>query len=174
MCAEKNAYATTWPCKTGKSDVCVRPQHGFTLVELVISIVILGIVSVGLMATQASIANSSADPMLSRQSQAIAEAYINEIVARNYLDPSTGTVCPSAPASRNLYDNVCDYAGLPDTVVRDEFGTDLGFTGYSVSVTVTPSATLNGLPSADVLLAHVVVTDPQGQTSSLSAYRTRY
>ena len=54
-------------------------QQGMTLVELVISIVIIGISAAALYSAMAAITGRSADPMLRQQSLAIAEAYMEEI-----------------------------------------------------------------------------------------------
>jgi len=148
-------------------------ERGFTLIEVILTILILGIVSIGLVSAQAVMAARSADPMISRQAIAVAESYFDEIFAKDYLDPVTGTVCPSAPASRALYDNVCDYNGLAGGIT-DQFGNNSGLLGYSASVSVSPSANLNGLTSSDVLLVSVRVSDPLGHTTLLSGYRVRY
>ena len=39
-----------------------------------------------------------------------------------YVDPDDGQVCPTAEASRPLFDNVCDYSGLADSGARDQQG----------------------------------------------------
>lgn len=148
-------------------------ERGFTLVEVILTIVVISIVAVGLLSAQAVIIGRSADPMISRQSIAIAEGYLNEILAKDFLDPNTATTCPAAPATRSLYDNVCDYDGLSGAVT-DQFGNGMGLTGYSASVEISASSGLNNLSSNDALLATVTVTDPIGHRTVLSGYRTRY
>ena len=59
-------------------------QHGMTLVELVITIVVLGIASAALFSAMAAISGRSADPMLRQQSLAIAEAYMEEITLQAF------------------------------------------------------------------------------------------
>ncbi len=93
-------------------------QQGMTLVELVISIVIIGIAAAALYSAMAAITGRSADPLLRQQSLAIAEAYLEEILLQPFLDPATGSQCPSPPASRAAFDNVCDYAGLADEALQ--------------------------------------------------------
>ncbi|MNZ88845.1 hypothetical protein D3C78_1077460 [compost metagenome] len=149
-------------------------QRGVTLVELVIAIVIVGIAAAALYSAMASIGGRSADPLLRQQSLALAEAYLEEILLQDFLDPTSGSQCPSAPASRLLYDNVCDYAGLVDNGARNAYGEALaGLQGYRVSVTVTPLA-WNGLAAGDVLQVEVTVRDPSGQELRLGGYRVRH
>ena len=149
---------------------------GVTLVELVISIAVIGIgvsaVQLAMLATTAR----SADPMLQHQASAIAEAYLEEILLKDYLDPDTAGVCPAPEATRDVYDNVCDYAAVDDTGARSQDGTPVaGLADYRVRVNVDGSATLNGLSgSADVLRVDVRVTHPTGVDLTLSGYRTRY
>ena len=151
-----------------------KAQAGFTLVELILTIVILSIVSVGLMQAQATIVSRSADPMLERQSLAIAESYLEEILSKAYLDPATGSLCPAAPGGgRAVYDNVCDYSGLSGAPA-DQWGTALAdLSAYSVAVTVASSSQLNGLANTEALRITVAVTDPLSRTLRLSGYRAR-
>ncbi len=152
----------------------MRRQRGMTLVELVIAIVIVGIAAASLYTAMATITSRSADPMLRQQSLAIAEAYLEEILAEDFLDPTSHTQCPPRPAARAGYDNVCDYAGLDDAGARGADGTLIaGLQDYRVRVAVTPQA-FNGLSAAAALLVTVTVEAPDGQTLTLSGWRTCY
>ncbi|MDG9926322.1 prepilin-type cleavage/methylation domain-containing protein [Pseudomonas sp. GD04045] len=144
-----------------------------TLVELVITIVIIGIAAAALFSAMAAITGRSADPLLRQQSLAIAEAYLEEILQQPYLD-SGGAVCPAAPASRASFDNVCDYNGLNDNGARDTRGQAIAaLGGYGVRVTVAPRAWA-GLAASQALYVQVTVTDPASQQLVLDAYRTCY
>lgn len=157
--------------------------RGFTLIELVIAIVIVGIAVVGVMSVYLITARSGADPAVRQQAQYIAEAYLDEILLKRFYDPDTNTVCPpnEGAANRSLYDNVCDYNTLPDTVVRNQAGTAVaGLAGYSVAVSVDSSAgvalhTVNNTGATRVLLVTVTVTHAATNTAiALSGYRTNY
>lgn len=144
-----------------------------TLVELVITIVIVGIAAAALYSAMAAIGGRSADPLLRQQSLAIAEAYLEEILLQPFLD-SGGTVCPAAPASRANFDNVCDYNGLNDNGARDSRGQAIAaLANYRVQVAVSQQAWA-GLAASDALLVQVTVTDPAGQALRLDGYRARY
>jgi MSHA pilin protein MshD len=151
-------------------------QSGATLVEMVISIAVVGICVAGVLLAMLTTTARSADPMLQHQASAVAEAYLEEILLRDYLDPDTSSVCPAPEATRDLYDNVCDYALLDDAGARSQDGTPVaGLGDYRVRVGVDGAATLGGLSgSADVLRVDVRVTHPTGLDLTLSGYRTRY
>ena len=149
-------------------------QRGMTLVELVIAIVIVGIAAAALYSAMAAISGRSADPMLRQQSLAIAEAYLEEILAEDFLDPTSHDQCPAPPAGRAAFDNVCDYAGLDDSGARGADGALIsGLQDYRVRVAVTPQA-FNSLSAAAALQVVVTVEAPDGQVLTLSGWRTCY
>jgi MSHA pilin protein MshD len=151
----------------------MRRQAGMTLVELVITIVIIGIAAAALYSAMAAITGRSADPLLRQQSLAIAEAYLEEILQQPFLD-SGGAVCPAAPANRTNFDNVCDYNNLNNNGARDANGQAIPtLANYRVRVAVAPRAWA-GLAANRVLYVEVRVTDPAGQLLVLGSYRTCY
>lgn len=150
---------------------------GLTLIELVISIVVIGVAVTGTLLAVSITAAHSADPMIEHQASAVADAYLEEILAKPFFDPDTGTVCPGPEASRALYDNTCDYHLLDDVGARNQQGTPVaGLEAYRVRVSVDTGATLNGLGGVpQVLRADVRVTRAsRGVDLTLSGYRTSY
>lgn len=164
-------------------------QRGMTLVELIISIAIIGIAVAGVLGVMSATTMRSADPMVREQAQLIAEAYMEEILLKAFVDPSANTICPAVPALRTDYhDNVCDYRGLIDAGARNQFGTAIpALSDYTVNVTVSPSPAdltagvdLNGIANdytnswIRVLRVDVTVTGPNGTSTVLTGYRTDY
>ena len=156
-----------------------RRQGGLTLIELVISIVVIGVAVSGTLLAVNQTTRRSADPMLQHQASAVAEAYLEEILSRPLADPDTGVVCGPAEASRDLYDDVCDYAGLDDSPPRSQDDSAVAALGsYRARVTVDPAANLNGLTGAanvlrvDVRVNHTLAA--LGIDLTLSGYRTAY
>ena len=119
-----------------------RGEAGLTLIELVVSVAIIGVALAGTLGVMRRTIAGSADPMLSEQALSVAEAYLEEILAKPFYDPDLGPpggVCPAREASRTLWDNVCDYDTLDDTGARDQTDTALPGLGlYRVRVGVDP------------------------------------
>lgn len=171
-------------------------QVGATLVELVISIVIISVGLTGLLFVINRNVLSSADPMVQHQAVAIAEAYLEEILAKEFCEPGNtcqaGTANPGAtctpcaappPPARTVRDSICDYAGHADSSgagagPRDQNNNALGLDDYAVQVAVVQdnTATLGALrgDTCDVMRVDVTVTGPTGVSFTLSGYRTNY
>ncbi|MCZ6664665.1 MAG: prepilin-type N-terminal cleavage/methylation domain-containing protein [Gammaproteobacteria bacterium] len=144
-------------------------DRGLTLIELVASLVIISIAVLGLMLTTAGVAGRSSNPMIERQATAIAHAYLEEVMVANFCDPdfltagqtcsqqclgsacsaaACGGVGPLKEASRNLYDDVCDYNGLNDSGAEDRNGNGIvGLSLYTVRVTVIDNGISIGSPA---------------------------
>lgn len=150
-------------------------QRGMTLVELIISIVIIGIAAAALFSAMAAIGGRSADPLLRQQSLSIAEAYLEEILLRPYLDPTSLAACQPIPANRGLFNDVCDYRELDDAGARTASGATMGpLAGYRVRVSVNPRELDGGGATVNALYVEVQVTDPAGQSLLLSGFRACY
>lgn len=142
-------------------------QAGVTLIELIVSMVVISVALVGVMSVINYTTLHSADPVLRQQAIAIAEAYMEEITLKNFDDPGV-----DGETSRALFDDVDDYNNLPDRIVRDSNGveiTTLG--GYFVDVVVQGISDWQGVSALKI---DVTVTDPAGQIFTLSSYRTDY
>jgi MSHA pilin protein MshD len=147
----------------------LRRSGGFTLIELVIAIVIISVSVTGVLLAYTVTVRSSADPMVSYQATAIAEAYLEEILAKPFSDPDG-----IAESDRADYDDVGDYNGLSDAGVRDALGSSITeLAAYQVDVAVGVSADL-GIGSPDELRVDVRVTHPSGIDITLSGYRTSH
>ena len=126
-----------------------RPSRnrGVNLVELLISIVIISIACTGVLLIYAQTVRYSADPMVQTQALAIAEAYLDEILARPLVDPD-GT---NVGETRATYDNVGDYDNLSNTPPQDQGGTvQTDPDGYQVDVDVTAGVNVNGVAMSQV------------------------
>ena len=146
-------------------------ERGVTLIELVVSIVVVALAASAVLGVLARNAGTSADAMVLSQAVSIAEAYIEEITLKPFVDPDGTPV----EASRALFDDVDDYNGLVDVGARDQFGNPVPtLAGYTVRVTVSPSGALAGIPSTDALRVDVRVTFPPSIDFTMSAYKTRY
>lgn len=147
---------------------------GATLVELIVSIVVIGVGLAGILVVIDRNTRASADPLLQHQAIAVAEAYLEEILTRQFSDPGGPGV-----ESRATFDDVNDYNGLSNVGARDQNDNAIsGLEQYTVGVSVTPQALGSGaavVPAADSWLIQVTVTPPLGSSPVvLRGYRTRY
>ena len=145
--------------------------RGATLVELIVTIVVIAAAVFGVIALTSATATRSADTMVEVQSVVIGEAYLNEILQKPFGIPDCG------PCTRTQMDNVADYNGLLDVGVHDATGTPVANLGsYTVKATVANSALGAGpaVPAQQSELVTVTVTAPNGRSIALSGYRTLY
>lgn len=89
-----------------------RRAAGFTLLEVIVSLVVMGLMLAGFVSVYSTLVRHSAEPTLHSQAVGIASAYLEEIVRQPFRDPDTATLCPAAEGSRAAFDNVCDYDAL--------------------------------------------------------------
>lgn len=151
-----------------------RRQLGFTLIELIIFIVVVGIGLAGILTVSTTVVRSSADPMLRKQSIVIAESLLEEILLKDYSKPSGSTVVGFASGgARNLYDCVDDYNTYATTTgIVDTTGTAVaGLSSFNISPAVVVSTFTMGAVTVKKVV--VSVTGPQG-TFSLTGYRGNY
>ena len=140
--------------------------RGFSLIELIITIVVLAIaLTVIFLALDTSVSHS-ADPMIESQAVAIGQAYLGEILNKSYTD----LPCPT-PCTRANYNDIDDYNGLVNDGAENQFGQPVpGLGAYDVTVSVT-STSLSGTPAK---LVTVLVTHDPDVDVTLSAYATGY
>ena len=185
-------------------------DKGATLIELVISIVVISIVLTVLFLLTSQSTQRSVDPMIQEQANAIAHAYLEEIMQKEFCDPDrdlnldadgdpatnphhcptdcVSSVCQAGgcrnngaatEASRDLYDDICDYAGISEQPT-DQNGTVIAaLNQYLVSVQVVDDATvnLNGLTgnAGQTALVNVTVSHPAMESNvQVSGYRVNF
>jgi MSHA pilin protein MshD len=143
--------------------------RGFTLVEMILAIVILGVGLAGVLLAFSVAVRGSADPVIHAQMRAIAEELIEEIELKPYSSSTAGS---HTSCARDTYTSVADYNGYSTTSLGTVCSIDgnpiPALNGYTVSVSVTTSA-LDGIGAA----RRIVVTVAHGsETLQLVGYRT--
>lgn len=142
-----------------------KNQRGLTLVELILSMVIISIALMGILSVMNLTIKHSADPMVQHQAVAIAESYLEEILLQAYSGGSS--------VQRGDYDDVSDYDGLSDAGVHDQNGDSVsGLSQYTVTVSVSSPMTLTDGVNAKKIT--VAVTGPNAINLSLIGYKTDY
>jgi MSHA pilin protein MshD len=145
-------------------------EGGVTLIELVISIVVVAIAASAVLGVLSRTAGHSADAMIVAQAVAIAESYLEEITLKPFDDPDGA----DGEGNRADFDDLDDYHGLVDAGARDQFGNPIaGLDGYTVSVAVVGSGALTGVGAANAARVDVTVSHAPLVNLSLSGYRTR-
>ncbi len=163
-------------------------------------IVIVGIGLAGILGAINLTTRASADPLIQKQALAIAEAYLEEVLAMpfTYCDPDDVDAATATSATVGAggcaatievigaevgetrgggttpYDNVNDYNSLATGVPASIDGTAIsGLSSYSVSVAVVAES-LSTVAAPASLRVTVTVTGPSSTSVRLDGYRTRY
>ncbi|MDD5390593.1 MAG: hypothetical protein PHD37_14720 [Gallionellaceae bacterium] len=148
---------------------------GVSLIEAVLFMVVVSVALVVLVKAFNQAAVASADPILRRQSLAIAQSLLEEISYKDFANPTPGGYAgPYNATTRSQFDDVMDYNGLTLNGISDLSGTALaGLSGYRAGITVAAAA-FGNVPSSAGWRITVTVTDPAGQQLALEGYRANY
>ena len=154
--------------------MCAR-RRGFTLMEALVLIVVLGIAAAGVLLVFQNTVRKSADPQVYKQALAIAEAMLDEVLLSAYdHDGIVGT--------RAQFNDVQDYHGFttsPGGLTDIQGAAVPGLAAYNVAVAVTTPVTLDdenpGLPDVnESRRVTVTVTHSSGISVALDGYRLRF
>jgi MSHA pilin protein MshD len=168
-------------------------EAGFSLIEIVLTIAIIGVALTVMIAAWAQMAKRTGDPFFQAKAAFLGQAYIEEILTKRYDEntPVGGLpACISANCSsilgpdthsngstepRSLFDDVDDYNGLVEApsenalgVVRPEYDS------YQVSITVSYAVGDFSRPTHTAKRIDVLVTPPGETALRFTAYRGNY
>ncbi|MEQ8847519.1 prepilin-type N-terminal cleavage/methylation domain-containing protein [Botrimarina sp.] len=130
--------------KTRNARCSRRPHRGVTLVEVVASTAIVGVVLSAALTTLGMAVSTQRAAASRVEAHALAESLLNEILAQPYEDPD-GAPLPigvesgedGSPADRLSLDDVDDFDGWSRSPPEDASGAALaGFAGWTRSVSV--------------------------------------
>ena len=162
---------------------CARPQRGLTLVELIIFIVSVLVGLAGVLSVLDVTVRGSADPVVRKQALALAEAMLEEVLAKSFQNdpgdannlsgvlgctPTTAPRCAlNTPGDRANYNDVDDYNTWSQPGNVQAIGAaPAALARYRVTVVVVPWA-LNGENGKRVTVT--VVSGPE--TVTLEGFR---
>lgn len=179
----------------------LNSKRGFTLIELVVSIVIIAIGATALSVIMSQSVQNSVNPVINQQAHAIAQSYLEEVLLNPFCDPDISTDCPTfcdatavagaaticsacsentgAAETRLTFDDVCDYVAINDTAgAVDQTGTPIApaiLGAYNINVSLVDAGfTLNGLDADAGEIVRVDVTVTHDDIADLNLVLSSY
>lgn len=177
--------------------MCISGQRGITLIEQIVFMIVVSVGVIALVSAMFPMIRTSADPMVTKQSLAIAESLLREVMLQpnTWCDPddanaSTATSYATCAANaqnalgptpvgeaRNggigaVFDNVRDYHGFAMDNVADPTGASV-VNGYRAEVAVAEAGAIFAL-AADAALAVTVTVCRTTTPSSTCAERDSF
>ncbi len=173
-----------------------RAQGGFTLVEVIFTMLVISVALAGLMLAVTGPVARSADPLLQIKAMELGQAMLDEILPRKFdentpegglprcgssdinsvtctLESGFGT--DAGETNRDAYDDVDDFHGIDDSPPRDATGVErAGYANFRVQVTVSYAGADLGLTATEAKRILVTVTTPGKQAYTFSAYRANF
>ena len=170
-------------------------ERGFTFVELVIAIAVMGVACVTMLQMLGLSLSHQSDTLVQARTTALAEAFIAEILARRFDEHSAPggvpacsaatTPCSAANAfadgeARANFDDVDDFDGLDESPPLDATGAvRSGFERFRVQVAVTYATaaerTAFGLDAAgDAKIIQITVTPPGSAAQPFTVVKGNY
>lgn len=151
-----------------QDSLVMHPSRGFTLIEMIIAIVVIGVGLAGVLAAFTGNFRASADPMIRKQMLAIAEGMMEEVT----LKPFAVGAGARAGCNRTNTDDVRDYDGYSAGVCSPDGTLNTDLSGYTVAIDVSDAPmTWNGVNQT----LKITVTVTRGTDAiSLVGWRTNY
>ncbi|MCH8529784.1 MAG: type II secretion system GspH family protein [Saccharospirillum sp.] len=160
-------------------------QQGVTLVEMVITIVIIGIALAGTIAAFSSVVGRSSDTLIQTRTISLAQAYLDEILALPFdratppggEPPFSGNcrVIGGNANNRPQFRSVDQYDGIVHSPPQLLSGLEgEGYEGFTVSISVSCVGPEIGLPDGHAKRIDVQIGTPLNQTVVFSAYRGHF
>ncbi|MDX1588763.1 MAG: type II secretion system protein [Oleiphilaceae bacterium] len=163
-------------------------QRGVTLVELVLTIVIISVAVAGVVGAFALVTGRSGDPLLQSRATALGQLYLDEILARDFdrATPLGGGRVPEGEVDcvmdsggdseeRDSYRSVGLFNNLteapPQLVTAEQ---NALYRNFRVSVTVVCAGDEVGLAPENAKRIDVTVEDGRGQSTVTSSYRGNF
>lgn len=168
-------------------------DNGFTLIEMVVLILVLGLALTGVTLMINRTVQQSPQALVQTRAMELAQSYLDEILHKRY-DETTGqggvprcdsgdtnaNACSNSLGaegeSRNQFDDVDDYNGINETPPVSATGAAFAnYDSYRVQISVSYAGTELGLANnRRAKRITVNVTTPLGNVVPVSVYRVNY
>src|SRR5581483_2102608 len=110
---------SSWKPRAAMCTSAPRRGRGFTLPDLVLLIVVLGMALAGIVTLYMTTVAGSADPMVRKQAIAVAEALMEEALTQALAEPSSATPRGATPET---FDSIGDYDGYSESGIKSFSG----------------------------------------------------
>lgn len=169
---------------------------GFTLVEIIITIVFISIVMVGVLTAYNNTMKASANPLQQIRAVELGQSFMDEIFNKRFDENSgqggtprcgssdvgqvactlSGNFGSEAGEVRSTFDDVDDFHGLNESPPLDSLGNARnGYDNYAVQISVRYSGNeLAGIANNDAKRIEVTTTTPKGDSYTFTAYRVNF
>lgn len=162
---------------------------GYSLIELIITIVITSIVIVIFFSLFSPNQLHSITPLFQIKSAELGQAYLEQISLKRFdefspignafrCDENPAIVCGmilTEESSRILFDDVDDYDGISDNPPKDAVGNILsGFNSFTVNVSVSYAGTDFGLSNNILKKIQVTVISPENDQIIFTQYKSNF
>lgn len=172
-----------------------KKAAGFTLIELIVTIVVTAIALTGLGVGLLTASRNSADPIVSMRAATLAQAYLDEILSKRFDENTesggvtrcgetgqlacTVTLGAEAGETRVNFDDVDDYHGLNESPPSNTLGVaETNYDGFRVQISVSYAGTdfASGFALSQPALKKITltVTAPIGGSFVFAAYRGNF
>jgi MSHA pilin protein MshD len=158
------------------------PRSGFTLVEVVVCTLLVGLVAVASLKSSAAVIRSRQGLSDQRLASALCQRYLAEVLQCYYQDPTEASPnfgTESGESTRNQFDDVDDYKDWSEFPPTTREGSPLpGYGNWTVNIAVdfVDVTNPNSTPVSDQGLKRVTVTvtDPASKQVVLKGLRTKF
>ncbi|MGM0413367.1 MAG: type IV pilus modification PilV family protein [Pseudomonadota bacterium] len=150
----------------------MRDQRGFTLIEMVVFIVVLGVGITGTLAAIIHATRDAADPLVHLRAAELGQSYLDEIAATRYDTEEirgVDTRSEACPSDRRDWLVLGCYEDLDDQPPQNALGDEVGgYANYRVTASVAAQTDWNGAQGRWVT---VTVHAPNGTDIAFELFR---
>ena len=151
-------------------------QRGFTIIELIIFIVVVGAGLAGILQVIQTTVARSADPVVAKQALALADSILGEVIQKGFdktvVSPLTGVAtCSGTGTTRETFDCVDDYKGKTKALFTDW---PAALSAYDVAIAVGTAANIGGTITTPAKKVTVTVSRGSDFSVTLVGYRANY
>lgn len=157
-------------------------QAGVSLVEMVITIVVISIALTASLSSFSFLSGRSSDALVHARMVDLAQMYLDEILPKHFDDDTGPGGIPAYPGgcriqddgeNRQQYDDVDDYHGLVEAPAFADQSLGDAYRGFSVSIQVSCDDSVGASVGGSKRI-EVTITGPGNKTAIFAAYKANF